>query len=363
MNRYKWILVALLALTLGKEKLLGQQVSIILPGNTGPVMRQEMFWNISVVNADRLPFTGRIQIVVNDENGFSVLQALSSAILFSSGTKVLSKKTVEPVNYLYSDAGNSSGWMKAGKYRLCYTVIKETKEDVPVAEECTDLLIEPLSPPLLSQPSDKSEIYEDHPAFAWIPPAPVQIFNSLKYEIKIVEIKKDQVAADALENNTPVYFENNLPSPFRVLPYSATALKENTEYAWQVLAYDNGYNIKSEAWIFKVVKDSVMQIIESSPFIAMKQNDPQFGLMHQGFLKVLLNNYSTDTIANFRIYEEGKDKQAAQVEVKITQGENYVLQEIDRRIKLDEDKLYQLVWVNSRGEKWMVRYQPKYYRK
>jgi hypothetical protein len=340
-----------------------QQVIITTPVIDGPLIKTDNLWNITVVSNEQVPFSGRVQLTVTDQSGRTVLSAVSNMFLFTRGAKVLNYAMVSPIAFNYNAIGSKGSYIKAGNYNVCYNIIQEKgREQLPVGEECIEINIEPFSVPLLVFPAENDTIYENHPVFSWVAPAPLQMFNSLKYEVRVVEILDGQGSQEALENNTPVYIEKNLVATVRNLPNSSKGLTEEKDYAWQVFAYDGSSVIKSESWKFRVVKDSVREIVENSPFIDLKNSNPEFGLMHQGFIKILLKNYTVDTVGILGIVEESTGKKIANAEVKLRSGENYILKEIDRKIRLDETKVYHLVWLNSRNEKWMVRYRPKYYR-
>jgi len=330
-----------------------------------PFVKPDMLWNVVVINEGRTDIVGKLQLNVEDENHRIVLSGISNYITFSKGTKVLNYNSVAPINYTYNSNIDYSTWMKVGKYNLCFTILCSTVDGGAinsVAEDCMEMDIEPLSPPVLNMPEDKSTIYETRPNFMWTPPAPVNLFTQLRYEIKVVEMNKNQSAENALINNSPVYFENGLTSNSRLLPSSYKELDVNNEYAWQVTAYDNSYSIKCEPFVFSLVQDSVMVIIEKSPYINMRQSKVQTGVMNQGYIKIVLTNNTIDTIAQLFITQEGSYEDIANAKVTIKRGINYILKEINTKSKLDEKKTYELVWINSRNEKWIVKFQPKYYR-
>jgi hypothetical protein len=339
-----------------------QNLIITTPAAFPPLTKAEALWNITVVNSELNAVAGRIQVSVNDQNNVSVFTAISSSIIFNRGTKMINAKVASPISYLNNSWGSANELIKAGQYRICYMLLNETGKQSPLAEECTELAVEPVSPPLLNEPMDKGETYQEHPVFSWLAPAPPNLFRRLRYELSVVEILENQKANEALEKNPPIYQESNLSANFRLMPHSYRGLKENHSYAWQVTAYDNGYNIKSDVWQFRVIRDSVLKIIEGSPYIHLKINGAELGVMHQGYLKLFVTNYTRDTAANIVIREEGSDQVMISLNIPIKAGENFILQELDKKVRLDEKKIYKAIWVNSKGERWMVRYKPKYYR-
>jgi len=341
-----------------------QQVSLVVNEPAGTIITEDMLWNVTLVNAQPSVITVRLQVVVNDISGVLIYQASSTRFTIAGGTKQVGFNTATPISYEYNRLVKSERFMKAGRYKVCYLLSQEESKGIsPLAQECIEINSEPFFPPVLNEPADKSEIFEIRPSFSWVPPAPQQVFDRLKYSIRVVELRKGQTAEAALEQNLPVYTESGIRSPYRNIAAAYAPLKTDLQYVWQVTAYDNNYQIKSEPFQFSVVKDSVMKILESSPYIKMKQYQPELGVMHQGYIKVLVANYSTDSTANLTISEEGISEEIYKVRVEIKQGDNYLLQELPRSIRLEEKKVYVLKWINSRGEQWMLRFNPKYYRK
>ena len=341
------------------------QVQIIIPGMPSGMVKPEMLWNLVVVNQENQSFVGRIQLTIVDKNNTALLNVFSNQIVFSKGTKSITYTNAIPLDYVYNNIGSNQSWLKVGQYTICYTVVNDQgKEAQTVGSECEELNIEPMAPPLLNEPPDTSSIYDVRPNFLWTPPAPVNIFSDLKYELRIAEFKEGQTLSDAIEYNVPEYFENGFTINAKSYPSSYGALKVGHTYVWQITAYDPHYSIKSDIWKFKVVEDTVMNIIEGSPYLRLSSSVTALGTMHQGYLKLLLSNYTTDSIAVLKIKEEGSSDESyvTTVAVKIKPGENFVIQQLDKAVRLNEKKVYQVIWINGRNEKWSIRYQPKYYR-
>ncbi|MDI9364932.1 MAG: hypothetical protein QM541_08270 [Flavobacterium sp.] len=359
MRRIKcFCLVFILSVTISQA-----QVVITAPSLPSGIVKTDMLWNVIVVNQDQ-QFDGILQLTINDKSNRTVFNASSSNLNIPKGAKTIFYNSVLPIFYSYNTIGTSNEWLKAGKYFICYSLTKLNKGESPIAQECLELNVEPLTPPLLNEPSDKGKIYEIRPNFSWLAPTPLQIFSDLKYEIKLVEQQKGQSASDALKNSSPIYFENGLTQVSKVLPSSYKALEVDHDYVWQVTAYDPNYSVKSEFWQFTVVRDSINDILEQTPYLSIGLRKSDIGIMHQGFVKIVLYNYTKDSIANLCLKEDGSDDKSCieNLIVPIKHGENYLVKQISTRLKLDEKKTYQIVWVNSLGEKFTLRYLPKYYK-
>lgn len=350
------------------------QVIITVPGFPSSLVKPDMLWNLVVVNKGE-SFQGIIKLVVTDKNNRNVLSGYSSPLNFPKGAKSIFYTTVSPVNYTYNQLGSNNEWFKVGKYNVCYTLTlfnqntnntifgaNQNKSEV-IDYECEELNIEPINPPLLNQPDNKSSIYDAKPAFIWQPPAPMQIFTDLKYEVRLVEIAKGQSAAQAITKNSPILTENELRQPSILFPPSYNPLEVNHNYAWQVTAYNSNYSIKSEFWQFKVVEDTIQKIVQQSPFLLMNNvNTVAIGTMQQGYIKVIIDNSTNDSLATLCLSELGDPtKCIVTTNVSLKPGENYIVKQIAGKVRLNEKKIYQLIWVSSGNEKMILRYKPKYY--
>jgi hypothetical protein len=341
------------------------QVVITAPGVLGSLIKPEMLWNIIVVNQDIEPFSGRITIVVSDAANQPLFKAQSGILAFAKGVKQINYNSALPIEYSYNSLGQNNEWIPAGKYTVCYSLNKEVNKSVTtVVDDCLDMTIDAVNPPLLNNPLDNSNLYESYPSFSWTPPAPKQLFKRLFYEFRLVEVLDQQAPIYAIQNNVPIVFKNGINTNAFVFPSSYKGLEVGHEYAWQVTAYSDNYFIKSEVWKFKVIRDSVMAIVESSPYIQLRQDKPDIGIMHQGYIKIAFKNYTKDTIGIFTIKPEddGSKENPITVEIKIKAGENYILKKLDSKYKFDENKVYRVTWINTWKEAWAVRFKPKYYR-
>jgi hypothetical protein len=354
------------------------QVIITIPGLPNGLVKPDMLWNIIVVNQGQA-FDGIIQLVLKDKNNNQIVNINSTLISFPKGAKTIFPNSVVPVRYTYNQL-SSDQWIKVGKYFICYTISKIASTPNPtfetqtvfeinqnsevIANECTELNIEPISPPILNIPADKGNIYETKPVFLWQAPTPFQSFSNLKYEIKLVELQKGQSLNLAIQNNTPIYYNNSIYSTALILPSSLKDLEVNHSYAWQVTAYDqNSYSIKSECWQFNIAKDSVMDIIDKSPYMHMSSQTATIGTMHQGYIKIYLDNTANDSIANICLREEAANASCiVSTNIHLQAGDNYIVQELANKVRLSEKKIYQLVWLDSKNRKYILRFQPKYYK-
>ena len=364
LRKHKVLLFLVVLLSLSKESLKAQ-VSLNIPAIAAPLMKPEMLWNLVIIDQQMEDISGRIKIVIKDNKQQVIYSALSTNIIISHGAKNITYSSVLPITNIYSAQNGQSSWLKVGNYNVCYSFIQQSHsgEFTSLSDDCIDFIVEPLSPPLLNYPDDKSQIADIRPNLSWLPPAPYNIFENLKYECKIVGLNEGQTASEAIRDNTPVFFINDINVNNTIIPGSYKALETGKNYVWQVAAYDGNYSIKTEVWKFSVLKDSILEIIAKTPFVKMSQNKIEFATMQQGYIKVVLPNYSNDLQAKLSLIEEGykSSKPIMTVDININSGVNYLTKEFTTKKKLDENKIYQLVWINSKNERWIVRFKPKYY--
>ena len=329
--------------------------------NSGLLLKDQL-WNIVITNNTGNIAELRLQVdVVDISMGQSVINANTGKILIGKGMKLLSIKDLQPIAYNYVSADFSGNYLPCGSYTFNYHLVQETnKGDMPVADEITKLNIFPLSPPLLSLPLDKSAIETSLPQFAWMPPVPMQMFNPLLYDLTVVAIEPGQSPMEAMEFNKPVYNNYNLQSPSEKMASSFQHLETNKSYAWQVLARSGGNcTAVSEVWQFKVNGPSIAsKIIDQSPFIKMKRDNPDKGIAPNGILKASYINETTESSAIVQIADlANSEKNIAQFKITVTSGENLIQFDLNKLIKLQEGKVYKAQIINSRNERWVMQFE------
>ena len=221
----------------------------------GGMIQKEQLWNVSIVSSRQDILNVSIKLSLQDAvTSEELMSASTGNLLLNQGVKVLTNDAAQPVIYNYSAPEFSGTFLPLGNYIACYQVYQVQGENqIALANECIRFTIEPLSPPLLSSPVDKSKIETPYPFFSWVPPTPIDMFNSLTYDILVTEVTEGQSPAEAIEYNTPVYVNNNLVKPNESYPSSFTKLDTAKTYAWQVIARNGlSYAGKTDVWTFTV---------------------------------------------------------------------------------------------------------------
>src|SRR5439155_11197640 len=120
------------------------------------------------------------------------------------------------------------GFLPVGRFSVCYTVLQIYHDAVEqAADDCVNIEVEPLSPPILVMPADSEVVQVARPVFNWMPPSPYTLFNNLQYSWVLAEVLPMQTGAMAVQQNIPVPAQSVLSVPLLVYPASVHPLDEN----------------------------------------------------------------------------------------------------------------------------------------
>lgn len=359
----KIFIVCLMALPLLGEA----QVNINIQMPPAGLVQKEQLWNLALVNnsSDVLDIT--MQLNLQDAaTGQVVLTATTGNLLVSKGVKMIKSGDVQPVSYTYNLPDFAHGYLPMGNYVACYQVINAGgRKETPIAEDCIRFSIDPLSPPLLSSPADKSTIESSYPQFTWMPPTPFDMFTSLSYDLLVTEVLDGQSSTEAIQNNTPVYEKSNLLQPYEPYATSFTKLDTGKIYAWQVVAKNGlNYAAKTEVWTFKIAPPSwIQQLIEQTPYIKMKRDNPEKGIAPNGILKMSYINETADTAVMVHLKEiSAISKEDIVFELKINRGENLLQKDIQKLLQAKQGVTYEASISNSRREVWRMLFEVRQYK-
>lgn len=329
-------------------------------------VQKDQLWNLVLVNnkADILDVT--LQMDLQDAaSGQVVLSAKTGSFLIGKGVKNISARELQPILYNYNVPGLSGNYLPMGAYIACYQVISNVIKEGPLAQECIRFNIDPLSPPLLSSPADKAVVESPYPQFTWTPPTPYDMFTNLSYDLLITEVTEGQSATEAIQYNTPIYSKSDLNQPYESYASSFTKLDTGKIYAWQVVAKNGlSYAVKTEVWTFKIAPPSfVKMIIEQTPFIKMKMDNPEKGIAPNGILKLSYNNETIDTAVTIHLVElNNRDKAAITINVSVKRGENLLQQNVQKILHAKQGVLYEAYITSSRNEKWRILFEVHEYK-
>jgi hypothetical protein len=258
--------------------------------------------------------------------GQSVLSAGTRALQLTKGVKVLTLPDIQPVQYNYG-ASAVGNFLPLGSYIACYTVNRYGHELMDaIATECARINITPLSPPLLNTPSNKSVLQTPAPQFSWTPPAPMDMFDNLSYEVSVAEVLEGQSATEAVLYNTPVYTSANVKAPYENYPSTYSRLQAGKTYAWQVTARNGeNYATATETWTFSVAADSTKTDAVSTSYIAISKNPAEQGMHYITGNELNIKYYSFDKTHESVVRFLSADKKLIrEVKQTIIYGDNFL---------------------------------------
>ncbi|MBS1744069.1 MAG: hypothetical protein JST81_13635 [Bacteroidetes bacterium] len=332
------------------------------------IVKKDQLWNLILTNNKDAILDISITLYLKDAvSGQVILSANSNRLSISKGSKIITSRDVEPVTYNQTGAGISGNYIPLGSYIACYQIFDMSGGETALNEECVNINIDPLSPPMLNQPYDKSEIETAYPQFSWLPPTPVEMFSNLSYEIVVAEVLDGQSPSQAIQSNTPVYSKINLTRPFDMFNSSFSKLEEGKTYAWQVIVRnDVSYAGKTEVWTFKLKKqEKLPDIVALTPYLQMKTFNPLKGIAPNGILKISYPNKTPETKIDIEIIEsagKNNDNKTVSFSINILRGENNIEFNLNKIMKVSEDKVYTARLHNSMSETWLVQFVVKNYK-
>lgn len=355
------VLLLLLAGAAGAQVTLGLQVP-----PTGVVQKSQL-WNMVLVNGSNASCDVDVTITLSsaaDNN--PVMTATGKLITLTKGARQLKYADFAPVNYKYlsgmfNNDMRPEGFLPVGAYTVCYTVSR-WKGDLqePVAEDCINIEIQPLSPPVLNTPADKEVLTVRTPQFTWLPPAPLQLFGDLSYDLVITRVMDGQSALSAIQQNIPVYNTGRSKNNFLNYPASYTSLDTGVTYAWCVVARNNNqFAAQSDVWTFTVQSAEKQRTDKAgSAYIKLRRDENGALAVTTGQLLIAYTNEAGDAKVSYvvRPLEEVKDRSVIMGELPVKGGQNTIDIAASVVKQLESGKSYLLELFNSRNECWRAKF-------
>lgn len=361
MNRKRWIFCLLLLGVINTRA----QVSMTLQVPPTGVLVKNQLWNMLLVNTGNRGVLIRVSLVLLDEKTSQpVLTATSMPFLLNKGARQIQAKDLSPIQYTYSGAAFRSdqgpnGFLPAGSYQACYTVSSTEKGSVSLVENCIQVNVDPLSPPLLNTPADEARIYTPYPQFTWLPPTPLGLFSDLTYTFILVEVLPGQGKGDAIQQNIPVYSGGFIKNLYMNYPSSFRTLDTSRLYAWRIVAMNNGQAAAmSDIWTFRVAAVTGKLQKREEPFIDLKRGlDPSIA-SGGTTLKLSYENTPADTLIHYSItaLNDPGNPIVQDGQLPLRNGRNLLEVPLLKKGRYEEQKVYLFKVVNSRNESWTVKF-------
>ena len=268
----KHLLVCILILVVWDMK---AQISINVSSPPPLNLRARDIYNATVINSGNIVNVYFKAILTNTSTGKIVLEGKSNIINLNKGSIILNEGLLQPTYNFYSESFRASGLAPYGNYEICITVISINNNEV-IGEGCIAVEVTPMSPPLLINPENESEINEQYPLLTWLAPTPLKALGSVLYDIKIVEIFPNQTPYDAIQRNYGVLELRGIKNTFLQYPVTAMKLDSSKKYAWRVIAKTNDGNIlgETEVWVFRLSNENLTETTDNKAdvYILLNQN-------------------------------------------------------------------------------------------
>lgn len=337
------------------------QVSMTVQLPPAGVLQKAQLWNIVLVSASNNPENVRITLRLMDaQTNQPVLTGITRIITLNKGAKQLRAADVMPVQYEYLNATTDrsvNGLLSAGNYIACYSlmVIADKMGNQP-GEDCIPFVIEPVSPPLLNTPANKSMLESRLPQFTWLPPAPVNLFTDLNYEMVLTELHPGQSPEEAIQQNIPVYRAPRLKNMFVNYPAGAVALDTAKQYAWTVTARNGSlYAAQTEVWTFRVKGVQNTARITNGAYVQLKKELDGL-VINCNYLRCSYSNETPDSTVKYELIALENDNRVARSgSLAIKRGDNRLDVPLNK-IGLSNGKSYLFRLRNSRSEYWQLKF-------
>ncbi|SKA40197.1 hypothetical protein SAMN04488128_105139 [Chitinophaga eiseniae] len=338
------------------------QVSMTVQLPPVGVLVKPQLWNLVLVNAGNRPAAVRVLLRLSDAGTTQpVLTAVTRTVVLTPGANQLQEKDLAPVQYEYlvmTTDRRPEGLLSPGSYLACYSVVLDgDKAGQPATEDCIPFTVEPLSPPLLNMPTDASVLEQRLPQFTWIPPAPLQLFTDLNYELVVTEKREGQSAAEAVQTNIPVYRASALRQIFAAYPSGGVPLDTGRTYAWTVKAYNGRqFAAQTEIWTFRLNSKALMPAY-NSPYVSLKREVDGVVTNCGNVLRFAYTNETAEADTRYSIISlDNGNREIMSGTITLQPGNNLLELKLRRSGKLKTGAYYALILQNSRDERWRMNF-------
>lgn len=319
------------------------QVTVNIQLPPAGLVQKNQLWNIVLVNNGQVAIEASVRMMVQDaKTGVALMSASTGSFQLAKGMRSFSDRDLAPIIYNYNNLAFEKQYLPMGHYLLCYQVNDMKLGELKViAEECVPFSVEPLSPPLLHMPSDKTTLQEQNPNFTWMPPTPVMMFDNLTYDLILAEIYTGQQPVEAIQNNNPVYFKTGIRSNTEIYPSTYTKLDTGKVYAWMVVAKnDLDYAANSEVWTFRISNNKTTPI-SSGDYFVLNSGLQSTHVLRNEMLRIKYYSYAFPYKAAITVLNQ-KKKVVARWDRQIQTGENYLEFPLNRKFSKNETYSFEL---------------------
>lgn len=327
------------------------------------ILQKNQLWNVVLASAVDRPLQVQVVLRLLDaEQGQPVLTGISRGFTLTRGARQLKQDDVEPVQYEYLSPAidrNVNALLPPGKYLACYNIEVTGGKTAFSREECVPIVVEPISPPMLNLPANGASLDTRLPQFTWLPPAPLQQFRQLRYEIVVTEVHDGQPPVEAVQQNIPVLRMPRLQENFLSYPSGHAALDTGRTYAWTVIAKEGAhYAAQTEVWTFRLNSARMAGLGESNKvYVQLRRELDGNVLGASRELSVAYVNETADKEAVYELVALGEGNRIVKSgTLPLVRGANRIDVPLPRRAGLTDGKIYLFRLKNSRGEQWQIKF-------
>ncbi len=338
------------------------QVSMTVQLPPAGVILKAQLWNIALVSASNATVNIRITMRLTDvRTNQPVLTGMTRTVVMNKGARQFQAADFMPVQYEYFSPvadRNVNGFLAAGNYLACYSLVVEgDKSGFQPGEECIPFTVEPVSPPLLNNPADKSELSESLPQFTWLPPAPANMFSDLNYEMILTEVHGNQSPEEAIQQNIPVLRVSRLKNIFVNYPSGAVQLDTANTYAWSVIARNgNLFAAQTEVWTFRIRSNAQSNPTNTNAYVQLRK-EIDGAVMHGGRqLHLSYTNETADSTVTYELISLNNNRVVYAGMLAIKRGNNQLDIPLEKRRGLQAGGMYLFSLLNSRQEHWQMKF-------
>lgn len=208
----------------------------------------------------------------------------------------------------------------------------------------------------LITPEDDAELYEYNPMLAWMVNYPFA--SSLKYKLRLAEVKDGQNNESAVTRNNLYYTANNIYTTSQIYPATAKKLKVGQPYAWTVDAYYKGILLGgAEAWRFTILEDSLFEETSAinTPYLDVRKEKVKDPVMAKGTLKLkyVLTELKVDTLS-LSLYHNDQEIKMKSSKVVTKAGDNRFDIDFTESPRLKHMKDYTLYIKNKQRQTYII---------
>ena len=319
-------------------------------------------------------------IICKDKAGNQVFDMKTSGMTLAPGNSFLGYGAITGAQV--SGSGETfnilqqTGSFPTGVYSICVT-IRNVGAQQPVGFYCGDVISSALGNLYLLSPEDEAIIETEYPTLNWMALNLKGKDLSVKYAVRVCLLQTSQTYSEAIVENPPLLYEQNLSTNSVTYPGSAPLLDTSQRYVWQVEADVNigGHITKtySEIWMFQFGKHA--------PGIDHKKKKKKTEVKQYAYLTKTLsgtiysfgkhinfryNNENRDSLLNYNVYEPGSSVPLIRCKdypVVLKSGVNYISLPVPKDMqqkagagKQEVPLQYLLDVRNTRKEKWEMKF-------